>query len=45
MTDILHNDQHNPEKNQIGTIHLRRRHIFTNFDPYSPTIGIPAKCL
>jgi len=29
----------------IGTIHLRRRQIFTIFDPYPPTIGIPAKCL
>ena len=28
-----------------GTIHLRRRQIFTIFYPYSPTIGIPAKCL
>ena len=28
-----------------GTIHLRRRQIFTIFDPYPPTIGIPAKCL
>ena len=27
-----------------GTIHLRRRQIFTIFDP-SPPIGIPAKCL
>ena len=27
-----------------GTIHLRRRQIFTIFDPYPPTIGIPAKC-
>ena len=30
---------------QIGTIHLRRRQIFMIFDPYPPTIGIPAKCL
>ena len=30
---------------QLGTIHLRRRQIFTIFDPYPPTIGIPAKCL
>ena len=29
----------------LGTIHLRRRQIFTIFDPYPPTIGIPAKCL
>ena len=29
----------------IGSIHLRRRQIFTIFDPYPPTIGIPAKCL
>ena len=29
----------------LGTIHLRRRQIFTIFDLYSPTIGIPAKCL
>ena len=29
----------------MGTIHLRRRQIFTIFDPYPPTIGIPAKCL
>ena len=29
----------------FGTIHLRRRQIFTIFDPYPPTIGIPAKCL
>ena len=29
----------------FGTIHLRRRQIFTIFDPYLPTIGIPAKCL
>ena len=28
-----------------GTIHLRRQQIFTIFDPYPPTIGIPAKCL
>ena len=28
-----------------GTIHLRRRQIFTIFDPYPPTIGIPAKFL
>ena len=28
-----------------GTIHLRRQQIFTIFDPYLPTIGIPAKCL
>ena len=27
-----------------GTIHLRHRQIFTIFDPYPPTIGIPAKC-
>ena len=25
----------------LGTIHLRRRQIFTIFDPYPPTIGIP----
>ena len=24
----------------FGTIHLRRRQIFTIFDPYSPTIGM-----
>ena len=30
---------------RLGTIHLRRRQIFTIFDPYPPTIGIPAKCL
>ena len=29
----------------FGTIHLRRRQIFTIFDPFPPTIGIPAKCL
>ena len=29
----------------LGTIHLRRRQILTIFDPYPPTIGIPAKCL
>ena len=29
----------------LGTIHLRRRQIFTIFDPYPPTIDIPAKCL
>ena len=29
----------------LETIHLRRRQIFTNFDPYPPTICIPAKCL
>ena len=29
----------------LGTIHLRRQQIFTIFDPYPPTIGIPAKCL
>ena len=29
----------------LGTIHLRRRQIFMIFDPYHPTIGIPAKCL
>ena len=29
----------------LGTIHSRRRQIFTIFDPYPPTIGIPAKCL
>ena len=29
----------------LGTIHLRRWQIFTIFDPYPPTIGIPAKCL
>ena len=29
----------------FGTIHLRRRQIFTIIDPYPPTIGIPAKCL
>ena len=23
----------------LGTIHLRRRQIFTIFDPYPPTIG------
>ena len=28
-----------------GTIHLRRWQIFKIFDPYPPTIGIPAKCL
>ena len=28
----------------LGTIHLRRWQIFTIFDPYPPTIGIPAKC-
>ena len=28
-----------------GTIHLKRRRIFTIFDPYHPTIGIPAKWL
>ena len=28
-----------------GTIHLRRRQIFTIFDPYLPNIGISAKCL
>ena len=27
----------------LGTIHLRRRQIFTIFDPYPPTISIPAK--
>ena len=27
------------------TIHLRRWQIFAIFDPYPPTIGIPAKCL
>ena len=27
------------------TIHLRSRQIFTIFNPYPPTIGIPAKCL
>ena len=32
-------------KNVFGTIHLRRRKIFTIFYPYPPTIGIPAKCL
>ena len=31
--------------NKKETIHLRRRQIFTIFDPYPPTIGIPAKCL
>ena len=31
--------------NHLGTIHLRRRHIFTIFDPYPPTNGIPAKYL
>ena len=34
-----------PSKFLIGTIHLRRRQIFMIFDPYPPTIGIPAKCL
>ena len=34
-----------PIINLLGTIHLRRRQIFTIFDPYPPTIGIPAKCL
>ena len=29
----------------LGTIDLRRRQIFMIFDPYLPTIGIPAKCL
>ena len=29
----------------LGTIHLRRWQIFTIFDPYPPTMGIPAKCL
>ena len=29
----------------LGTIHLRHWQIFTSFDPYPPTIGIPAKCL
>ena len=29
----------------LGTIHIRRRQIFTIFDPFPPTIGIPAKCL
>ena len=29
----------------LGTIHLRRQQIFTNFDPYPPAIGIQAKCL
>ena len=29
----------------IGTIHLRCRQIFTIFDPFPPTIGIPGKCL
>ena len=28
-----------------GTIHLRRRQILTIFDPYPPTIRIPANCL
>ena len=28
-----------------GTIHLRRWQSFMIFDPYPPTIGIPAKCL
>ena len=32
-------------KKELGTIHLRRRQIFMIFDPYPPTIGIPAKCL
>ena len=30
---------------QLGTIHLRCWQIFTIFDPYPPTIGIPEKCL
>ena len=29
----------------MGTIHLGRRQIYTIFDPYPPTIGMPAKCL
>ena len=33
------------DHNHLGTIHLRRRQIFTTFNPYPPTIGIPAKCL
>ena len=32
-------------KSEFGTIHLRRRQIFTIFDPSPPTVGIPAKCL
>ena len=28
---------------RFGTIHLRRWQIFTTFDPYPTTIGIPAK--
>ena len=30
-------------KIEQGTIHLRRRHIFTIFDPYPPTTSIPAQ--
>ena len=30
-------------KNTEETIHLRRWQIFTNFDPYPHTVGIPAK--
>ena len=46
-------EQQNWPKNQFfkvvqntkGTIHLRRRQIFTIFDPYPPSICIPGKCL
>ena len=33
------------DRHPLGTIHLRRRQIFTIFDPYPPTISIPEKCL
>ena len=33
------------DNDHLGNIHLRRRQIFTIFDPYLPAIGIPAKCL
>ena len=36
---------HNIGRSAGGTIHLRRRQIFMIFDPYPPTIGIPAKYL
>ena len=36
---------HNIGRSARGTIHLRRWQIFTIFDPYPPTIGIPAKYL
>ena len=45
VTDITAQKSSLSHSSTLGTIHLRCRQIFTIYDPYPPTIGIPAKCL